>query len=175
MKVIAITLILLLLTVAVAADSDDFSGPVLPPDPHQSINEEGTCANCHDYYLGEVDPHEFIVDVTEDCLKEGCHQEMGNRMVRMHPLDRDISRLDFEIPEDMPLDQERMSCGTCHQPHKEWLSRIKSAPWEEPSFYLEKSLGDDVAYIPYYKTHYLRIFDPMFGYKNLCTTCHPGI
>lgn len=144
---------------------------VLPESPHRSLGE---CGFCHDLYLGETDPHEFIVPISAICLREPCHtpQNIG----RSHPVDISIkeSSLIESVPANLPLDDGSISCGSCHQPHGEWLSTSPCFPRQLPKFYLAEQVGEEVRETAYYSTFFLRVVGhPTEGFTALCNSCHP--
>jgi hypothetical protein len=115
-------------------------------------------------------PHEFIKSHTNMCISAECHtdEELGlSHAVDLSPYD---TYPDMIVPEEIPLNwdteeyQEVMTCGSCHNPHLDWLSVTKSFDSQQPyKIILE---------VPYYKTDYLRIQDPIEGYATLCKSCH---
>lgn len=155
---------LLIMTVAMAKTV--VGGPDLPPNPHQGMNEEGSCSGCHSYYRDEIEPHEFIIDISENCMECHSSEKLGrSHPVGVRPAD---SRLEIEIPEELPLVNEEVTCGTCHQPHGDWLSRNMAGPRQEPEIWVMEEEEE----IPYYKTYYLRFSDPEEGFSSLCQMCH---
>jgi hypothetical protein len=115
-------------------------------------------------------PHEFSKTHTNMCISTECHtkDELGiSHAVDLSPYD---TYPDMVVPEEIPLNwdtekyQEVMTCGSCHNPHLDWLSVIISYEIQKP----HKIIGE----VPYYKTNYLRIKDPIEGYATLCKSCH---
>jgi hypothetical protein len=165
---------LLMLTLALGADYE-VTITKLPENPHEYMNEEGKCFDCHASYLGEVDPHVLEIDIVDSCLQEKCHQAFESQMKRSHPVRVDPYRSKWdieEVPEALPLHEGEVSCGTCHNPHMERLSRSKSSPWDIPAYYLLESKGGQLVKTSYYYTYFLRISDARFSYEKLCVSCH---
>ena len=93
-------------------------------NPHYAINDGVPCLDCHDTYMDEVDEHEFILGVTEIC--EDCHDI--RLLGRSHPYDVDVDKSDMEdleVPDELPLADGHMTCGSCHNPHAEYITTIK--------------------------------------------------
>lgn len=141
--------------------------PQLPADPHLFMQEEDdACAECHSYYRDELDPHSFAVPMVEKCME--CHPQ--GKLGRSHPIgvDPGDARPRIEAPDELPLENGLVSCGTCHQPHLTQLSSIPCSKEQKPFLFLDD--GRDK--IPYYKAYYLRMPDPEAGFAPLCTACH---
>ena len=132
------------------------------PNPHNEINNELPCLDCHDTYRDEVDEHAFVTGVTEIC--EDCH-ELGD-LGRTHPYDVDPDRShipDLRVPDELPLADGMITCGSCHDPHMAYLQTVRlfsNQPAEE---------GFSTAY---YQSFYTRMVDPSQGRNLLCTACH---
>ena len=132
-------------------------------NPHYAMNDEVPCLDCHDTYMDEVDEHEFILGVTEIC--NDCHdiRQLG----RSHPYDVDVDESDMEdlvIPDELPLADGFMTCGSCHNPHAEYLVTFKR--YEKQ--YAVAGMRED-----YYQSYYTRMPDPGKGWDRLCLSCHP--
>jgi hypothetical protein len=146
----------------------------MPENPHRSLHVEGECLACHGTYLKEVDPHEFIIPITEMCLRESCHT-VGS-LGRSHPVGIDARRSEAikAVPEHIPLQDGLVSCGSCHQPHGEWLSISRCYKKQEAKGFLVETVGGEERLTPYFKTYYLRVpGDPDEGFTELCNSCHP--
>lgn len=154
------------LLLAVLALAQAPADPPLPPNPHQSMNEPAACADCHRYYREDLDPHEFFVSIPEKCWE--CHAE--EKLGRSHPIGIDPRRATtkVDVPEDLPLEDGKVSCGTCHQPHKEHLSGIKAFADQQPAFPQARGRAGGTLY----KTLFLRKSDPARGFEPLCMACH---
>jgi nitrate/TMAO reductase-like tetraheme cytochrome c subunit len=118
----------------------------------------------------DIIPHEFIKQITGMCVSSKCHtdEELGpSHIVDISPYD---AYPDMVVPKEIPLNwdtvkyKEVMTCGTCHNPHLDWLSTTRSYDIQKPE---KKERGR-----AYYKTYYLRIKDPQEGYYTLCKSCH---
>lgn len=145
----------------------------LPPDPHASIYIQGQCTVCHATYLKEVEPHEFVVSISDNCRQEECHP--SGRRGRSHPLGAEYkrSKLVGPPPAGLPLENGRLSCGTCHQPHAAGLSMTPCRPDQEPSLILVQTVEGKRREVPYYKSYYLRVTGlPKDGFLPLCNSCH---
>lgn len=140
--------------------------PNLPPNPHAFLDQRSRCPTCHDLYRGEIDPHEFVVEIPPLCIE--CHAE--DQLGRSHPIGVDPRRsgLVVSTPEALPLEDGKVSCGTCHQPHAVHLSREKCWPAQTPAFIMGEGTRDE---IPYFKTYFLRLSSPV-GFDVLCRACH---
>ena len=141
--------------------SEGRTGDGMPVNPHNSLNDALTCLECHDTYRDEVDDHEFVVGISGAC--ERCHNL--HELDRSHPYDVDPrrSRIDVDIPDELPLHDGLLTCGTCHDPHLAYLATVRSY-WEQ-----EAKAVTDVAY---YQTFYTRKNDPVHGFDPLCDSCH---
>jgi hypothetical protein len=165
--------LLAVLAVALAGAGLLAQEPGLPPNPHEPLNSAAACPGCHSYWknpLGklEIMPGEFVGSIPEKCWV--CHPQ--ERLGRSHPIDVDPAESDpvVEVPEEIPLESGRVSCGSCHVPHGEQLSTARSFPKQEPFV----TLGEGETEIHYYKTYFLRIpGDPVQGFTPLCHSCHP--
>lgn len=149
-------------------DDDEHEDDWSDEDPHAFMNADGTCLECHDTYRGDLDPHAFVVSITETCRT--CHAK--EKLGRSHPVNVDprYGRADVEVPEELPLEEGLVSCGSCHNPHASYVSRTKAFDKEVAS-YVGIENGVEVNY---YKTYYLRISDPVAGITPLCSGCHPA-
>jgi hypothetical protein len=155
-----------LLLVALALTRAPAISP-LPPNPHQSMNEAGACAGCHAYYGGALDPHAFVVAIPEKCME--CHSP--DKLGRSHPIGVDPSLLPaniVQVPEELPLENGMVSCGSCHNPHMDYLSKTRAFD-RAPAEFIQ--ISDNVE-IPWYKSLYLRKSDPIKGFEPLCLACH---
>ena len=142
-------------------------------NPHQPLYIAGGCASCHDTYLGETDPHVFVLPIIEICLRESCHT--AEKIGRSHPVGVDArkSRVIEGVPESLPLEDDLISCGSCHEPHGEWLAAARCYPSQQPAFFLAENVAGERRETPYYKTYYLRVpGDPIEGFTALCISCH---
>lgn len=169
--------LVVLLTLALAAVAICQEGPLmftsLPENPHRSMHVEGECLACHGSYLGEVDPHVFLFPIGEMCLKESCHT--SNKLGRSHPVGIDATRSPMveQVPENIPLEDDMVSCGSCHRPHGEWLSTQKCYPKQEAKGFLVETVNGEERLTPYFTTYYLRVpGDPAEGFTTLCNSCH---
>lgn len=168
-------LLLAVLTVALAAVAFcQQGGGSIPPSPHQPMNAEGGCVTCHSMYAGQVNPHGFLFPIIEICMNESCHTTA--KIGRSHPVGIDVtkSRMIEGVPETFPLEDDTISCGSCHNPHGDWLTGTPYYPRQEPKVYLLESVGGETREVPYYTTYFLRIpGDPEEGFTVLCNSCHP--
>jgi len=141
--------------------SEGRTGEAMPMNPHTTINDPLVCRECHDSYRDEVDGHEFVVGITESC--ESCHNLRD--LDRSHPYDVDprYSKVDVKIPDELPLYNHKLTCGTCHDPHLSYLSTVKSFRTQEAKAVVE---------VAYYQTFYTRKSDPVHGFDPLCDSCH---
>lgn len=155
--------LLLLLTIALATVPADTTPP---PNPHLQMNATGGCAGCHRHVEGTLQPHEFIVAIAATCRQ--CHAE--DQLGRTHPVGVDPKRspTTIAVPEELPLEDGLVSCGSCHNPHREHLSRTYSFRGQEAS-YVQVSGRTE---IPWYATLFLRKPDPAKGFETLCVSCH---
>lgn len=142
------------------------AGSPLPPSPHQYMSVAGACAGCHAYYRGNPDPHEFVVTIPEKCWE--CHSQKN--LGRSHPIGVDPRRTttSVEVPEEFPLEAGNVSCGSCHNPHMEFLAKTKAYPAQSVTFIQMEGRQE----ISWYKTLFLRKSDPIQGFEPLCTACH---
>lgn len=156
-----LALILVFFASAPAAAQKD-----LPPNPHSEMYKNPGCDRCHNYYGGSLDPHEFIVPIPEGCWE--CHTKkmLGNS----HPIGIDprYSDVPVEIPDDLPLEDGKLSCGTCHQPHRDHLAKIKAFAEQKVAFRQEVNQREVI----WYSTLFLRKSDPKRGFEPLCMACH---
>jgi hypothetical protein len=173
-----VRLLVVVLTLALAAaaicQEETLMFTTLPENPHRSFHVEGECLACHDTYAGAMDPHEFVLPVSEMCLRESCHT--AAKLGRSHPVGVDVraSKSIEAVPENIPLEDNMVSCGSCHQPHGEWLSVNRCYNTQEAKGFLVTTAGGEERLTPYFKTYYLRIpGDPEEGFTALCNSCHP--
>ena len=165
-----------LLTLALAVAALCQEGEIvtsLPQSAHQSLSIAGGCTSCHATYLGETDPHVFVLPIVEICLRESCHT--AEKIGRSHPVGVDArkSQVIEEVPESLPLEDDLISCGSCHHPHGEWLAATRCYPSQQPAFFLVENVAGEKRETPYYKTYYLRVpGDPIEGFTALCNSCH---
>ncbi|MHB8836381.1 MAG: hypothetical protein ACYC9Y_11830 [Candidatus Methylomirabilia bacterium] len=143
------------------------AGSPPPPNPHQAMNAEDACDECHTYYGETLEPHGFFVAIPEKCLE--CHspQKLG----RSHPIGvdpDDAPRGVVAIPDELPLENGKVSCGSCHNPHLEYLSETRA--YEKQAAFLPRP-GERPG-VPLYKTYFLRMSDPKKGFEPLCMACH---
>lgn len=171
-------LLVVVLTLALAAAAicqEDIKVTSLPESPHTSFFVAGECVSCHDTYLGEPDPHVFVLPIAEICLREGCHT--AQKIGRSHPVGVDVGRSQTieAVPESLPLEgEQKISCGSCHQPHGEWLSAARCYPQQPAKVFLVENAGGEVRETPYFSTFFLRVVgDPGEGFAALCNSCHP--
>jgi len=142
----------------------------LPPEPHRAMNAAGACAGCHAFAGTTLIPHEFVVEIPAKCWE--CHAQRA--LGRSHPIGVDPSRSPasvVQIPADLPLENGRVSCGSCHNPHLPHLSRTRTFPKQPAAF--RQSAGRDE--IEWYQTFYLRKSDPVAGFEPLCLACHKDL
>lgn len=143
------------------------AGTPLPPDPHLPMSAQGACAGCHAYYSGVLDPHGFVVAIPEKCWE--CHTQKS--LGRSHPIGVDPSLSPagvVEIPAEFPLENGKVSCGSCHNPHLPFLSETQAYLNQQATFLQTEGRKE----IPWYKTYYLRKSDSIKGFEPLCTACH---
>lgn len=138
----------------------------LPPNPHQSLNEKTACDGCHAYYKGALKPHDFVVPIPEKCWECHSQKELG----RSHPIGIDPSRSaeNIEVPEDLPLEDGKVSCGSCHNPHMAYLSRTQAYQNQKAAFLHKEGRAE----IAWYQTLFLWKSDPVKGFEPLCIACH---
>lgn len=138
-------------------------------DPHAFINRVENCTCCHETREEgkKIDPHAFSVDIGESCAS--CHT--GEMLGRSHPVDvrADERFPEMEIPEDLPVDaEERITCGTCHNPHLDGYTTERYGATQEPVG-VRVEQGVEVAY---YRSFRLRIHLPEAGNDPTCAACH---
>jgi hypothetical protein len=145
------------------------AGSPLPPNPHQPLNETSACAGCHTIIEGTLAPHLFVIPIPEKCWV--CHSK--ERLGRSHPIGIDPSHsgVDIEVPEEFPLEDGKVSCGSCHNPHMAFLSETRSYLAQGAEFVQKEGQVE----IPWYKTLFLRKSDPIKGFEPLCTGCHRNL
>ena len=171
MRVLVALLTLALAVAALCQEGAKVSS--LPENPHRPLFIAGGCTGCHETYLGETDPHEFVLPVIEICLRESCHTV--EKIGRSHPVGVDAkkSRVIEDVPACFPLEDDRISCGSCHEPHGEWLVATRCYPSQQPVFFLVENVVGEKRETPYYKTYFLRVpGDPIEGFTALCNSCH---
>lgn len=153
-------LLALLLPAPAAADT------ALPPSPHSSISDPLGCNRCHKYYTGALDPHEFVVAIPPVCWK--CHP--SERLGRSHPIGVDPrdSKIEIEVPDDLPLEDGKVSCGSCHQPHRDHLSKVMAFTDQPVKFRQEVGRKE----VKWFSTIFLRKSDPKLSFEPLCLACH---
>lgn len=147
------------------------TGGELPENPHGFMDQQTLCPSCHTYWEGQLEPHMFSVMVHDKC--KTCHTVLG----RSHPINMNppSTESEIEVPEFLPLayidelGDDVMSCGTCHNPHGEWLAEKRAYPSQLEEIVITDASGQEVKY---FKTFYLRISDPVEGYMPLCVSCH---
>lgn len=129
-------------------------------DSHKDLRDPDKCAECH-IEKPEVTPEEICTgkkhapikdDVTKTCTK--CH-EYGERS---HPTDVVV---DFAVPPDLPLKDNKVTCVTCHYPH--------SACESEHQFISSGLFGGFFSKGKKHKTYFLRRTNAR---GELCLTCH---
>jgi hypothetical protein len=167
-----------LLTLALAAAAlcqEDLMVTSLPESPHQSLYIEGMCTVCHSSNReGAMEPHVFVLPISEICLRESCHTV--EKIGRSHPVGVDArkSRVVEDVPESFPLEEDMISCGSCHEPHGAWLAATQCYPKQQPAVFLAENVAGETRETPYYMTYYLRVpGDPIEGFTALCNSCHP--
>lgn len=138
-------------------------------EPHAFFNKTENCTCCHDTRDRgtTIDPHSFTMDIVESCM--GCHT--GEMIGQSHPVGiRPGARFpDMEIPEILPVDaEERITCGTCHNPHLDGYSTERFAGLQTP---VEIRVENGVE-IAYYKSYMLRMHAPEAGIDPTCAACH---
>ncbi len=156
-------LVLLLLALALTRAPADVAPPT---NPHQIFSGAEACVGCHAYFGGTMDPHSFVVEILEICMK--CHTQ--TKLGLSHPVGVDPSRspTTIDVPAELPLEDGKVSCGSCHNPHMAFLSRTR-AYQDQPVTYLQQEGRTQTAW---YKTIYLRMSDPIKGFEPLCVACH---
>lgn len=158
--------LLVLILVALALARAPADSP-LPPNPHQAMNAEDACDECHTYFGETPNPHEFFVAIPEKCLE--CHSQ--SKLGRSHPIGVDPRHAPtgtIEIPEELPLEEGKVSCGSCHNPHLAFLSETQAFPRQDVKFRQRGERGE----ISWYRTFFLRMPDPDKGFEPLCLACH---
>jgi Cytochrome c554 and c-prime len=140
-------------------------------DPHAFFKRTENCTCCHDTReKGTViDPHSFSADIVESCM--ACHTD--ETIGQSHPVGvRANERFpDMEIPESLPRDgDERITCGTCHNPHLEGYTTERYASTQSPA----GSRSENGVEIAYYKSYMLRLHAPDAGNDPTCAACHAG-
>jgi hypothetical protein len=138
-------------------------------DPHSFLNRTENCTCCHETrdQGRAVEPHEFTVDIVENCMS--CHTP--DRIGRSHPVGISASLRfpDMKIPAELPVDhEEHITCGTCHNPHLPTYSTERFAVEQEPKGFRVED-GVEVAY---YKSYQLRKHAPEAGNDPTCAACH---
>lgn len=115
-------------------------------------------------------PHEFVKSITSMCMTNECHtdKELGNsHEVDISPYDRFP---DMKVPKEYPLywDTEKykevISCGTCHNPHVDWLNLVPLQQLHKPIKTIDGK--------KYYSTFFVRVRNPKRGLFTLCKGCH---
>lgn len=115
-------------------------------------------------------PHDFIAPITGMCSSSTCHteEELGNsHAVEIAVTDR---YPDMRVPTELPLYwdtdkyQSVISCGTCHNPHLDWLSR--------DAFSIAQEVTETIEGADYYTTFFIRVRSPETGLFVLCKGCH---
>ena len=174
MRAPAAVLALTLAAVVVAVCQGNVRVTSLPPDPHCSLSVEGECLTCHEMYLQKLEPHKYVIPVDEMCLRDTCHSP--DQLGRSHPRGVEVrgSTVVSSVPENLPLEDGRVSCGSCHKPHDPWLSTSRSYPTQKPELLLVSGVGGNEVETPYYRSFYLRIAGTAAeGFVPLCNSCHP--
>jgi hypothetical protein len=125
-----------------------------------------------------------VVDITPTCWgpvdDPSCHDKT-RKAGRTHPVDvlPEEATPEIIVPEILPLQAmngeywaDTMTCGTCHNPHGDFLSTEKLFAKQTAHTVTQVTPEEE---IPYYKTYYLRITntDPSEGFTPLCKACHP--
>lgn len=159
------SVLLLLQLVALGPGGARAAAPV-PANPHLFMNGADACPDCHAYDGETVEPHEFFIPIPERCWE--CHSQKV--LGRSHPIGvepGDAAEY-IEVPAELPLEDGEVSCGTCHNPHLEFLATTRAYPGQLPAFFQQ----DGRVEIPWYKTLYLRKSHPDDGFEPLCMACH---
>ncbi len=138
-------------------------------DPHEFLNRVESCTCCHETggAEGSIEPHEFTSEIPENCTR--CHTE---EMIGIsHPVGSSPSERfpEMEVPEALPVDeQDRITCGTCHNPHLPGYSRERYTKLQRPMGTREEENVE----IAYYKSYRLRLHQPDAGNDPTCAACH---
>jgi hypothetical protein len=115
-------------------------------------------------------PHDFIKSITSMCMSEECHTagELGpSHAVDISPYQR---YPDMIVPKEIPLNwdtekyEEVITCGSCHNPHLDWLSSTPAYESQESIKKIDGTL--------YYLSYFLRVKDTKRHYYPLCKSCH---
>lgn len=138
-------------------------------DAHAFLNRTENCTCCHDTEEKSeaVAPHRFTVDIVESCV--GCHT--GEMLGVSHPVGVAAAERfpGMVIPESLPVDAEdRITCGTCHNPHLDGYSTERFAGGQDPTE-IRLEAGVEVAY---YRSYRLRLHAPEAGNDPTCASCH---
>jgi hypothetical protein len=127
---------------------------------HEALMDTAKCEGCHvgkpnahpeEIYSGKKDAQ--IKDNVTTMCKE-CH-EYGERS---HPTDVEV---DFAVPADLPLKNNRITCATCHYPH--------SASESDRRYISSSFIGGFFSKGEKHKTFFLR---RMNVNGELCLACH---
>jgi hypothetical protein len=146
------------------------NGEGLPAkDEHTFFNLPENCTCCHatEDRSGGIEPHQFTIDITENCT--GCHT--AEQIGRSHPVDVPVSERfpDIEVDASLPVDQQqRITCGTCHNPHLAGYSPERYASGQVAAG-TRVEAGVEVAY---YRSYRLRLHAPEAGNDPTCAGCH---
>lgn len=156
-------LVLLLLALALTRAPADVAPPA---NPHQIFSAAGSCAGCHAYFSGTMDPHSFVVEILGICMKCHSKEDLG----RSHPVGVDPGSSPTTIgePAELPLEDGKVSCGSCHNPHMAFLSTTRAYQSQRVTYLQQEGRTE----IPWYKTIFLRMSDPIKGFEPLCVACH---
>lgn len=156
----------LVLLLAIFAATPAASAKELPPHPHKAMDKPLGCNDCHNSYGGNLDPHQFVVPIPETCWV--CHTQ--ERLGRSHPIGVDprYAAVKVDIPDDLPLEDGKVSCGSCHQPHRDHISKTKAFA-EQPVKFRQQIERKEVRW---FSTLFLRKSDPVHGFEPLCLACH---
>ena len=174
MRVPAAALTLAVVVVVVAVCRGQMEVTTLPPNPHGPISIEGECLACHGTYRKELDPHAYVIPVDEMCLRESCH--VPDRLGRSHPRNVEVKKSNIvgKVPESVPLEDGKISCGSCHKPHNDWLSTSQCYPNQKAELLLVSVVNRKQIETPYYRSYFLRVVGTAEeGFEALCKTCHP--
>ena len=118
----------------------------------------------------KIMPHEFVRPITGMCMTDECHTdyELGNsHAVDISPYER---YPDMKVPKEYPLYwdtdkyKELITCGTCHNPHLDWL-------YPEPLQKIHKPVKR-IKGKKYYSTFFVRVRSLEHGLFTLCKGCH---